>query len=342
MTKCYMVRAMGSTEKDFNIFLSNSVVATGWSEIDFTQYEYNPSALREAVDLMYYRGKNKAPQVVGRNLNEVVRFINIQKGDYIIVPYWSHILMAVSKGEFLYDEKAYDCDLANQLKVSYLQDLGEVKKVPRNALSEGLQRRLRVRGSSVSSLEDFCDEIIRLFDKNETYENTIYSAIQAENEAFKNKLQDVITSGKSNLRTGGMGLEQLVCELMICEGYNARVLPKQKFDGYADADVEAVKDDRFGSKKLFIQVKHHDGVSSSWGIEQLEQIMGMSDYADYEFAFVTSAMLSDESIKRASDEGIIVIDGEGLAEWIMDNVHTLSKETLLKLRISNIPHIVEV
>ena len=50
MTKCYMVRAMGSTENDFDIFLSNSVVATGWSKIDFTKYNNKPSALREAVD----------------------------------------------------------------------------------------------------------------------------------------------------------------------------------------------------------------------------------------------------------------------------------------------------
>ena len=341
MPKCYMVRAMGSTESDFDVFLRNNVVATGWSEIDFTQYLEDPDALREAVNVEYYRGKNKASNVVSKNLNEVVRFIGIEEGDYIIVPYWSHILMAISKGQFVYDDEAYNNDLANQLRVQYVTDMGEIKKVPRNALSEGLQRRLRVRGSSVSSLEDFNDEITRLFENNQTYVNTIFSAIQAENESFKNKLKEIITSGKSNLETGGTGLENLVCELMRCEGYDARVVSKQMFDGYADADVEAIRDDKFRSTKLFVQVKHHDGISGSWGIEQLEQIMKMPKYGDYEFAFVTSAKLSEENIKRASDEGITVVDGEGLAEWIMDNVGKLPKDMLLKLRISNLPHIVE-
>lgn len=341
MPKCYMVRAMGSTESDFDVFLNNNVVATGWSEIDFTKYLDDVSTLREVVNGEYYLGKNKASNVASRNLNEVVRFVGIKKGDYIIVPYWSHILMAISKGDFAYDNEAYVRDLANQLKVEYVTEMGDLKTVPRNALSEGLQRRLRVRGSSVLSLEDFNDEITKLFDNNQTYVNSIFSAIQAENEAFKNRLKEIITSGESNLATGGLGLEQLVCELMRSEGYDARVLSKQKFDGYADADVEAIKDDKFRSTKLFIQVKHHVGVSGSWGIEQLEQIMKMPEYGDYEFAFVTSAKLSDENIKRASDEGITVIDGEGLAEWILDNVGKLPKEMLLKLRISNLPHIVE-
>ena len=34
----YTVRAMSSSEDDFKIFFENSVVAVGWSDVNFNQY----------------------------------------------------------------------------------------------------------------------------------------------------------------------------------------------------------------------------------------------------------------------------------------------------------------
>ena len=68
-----------------------------------------------------------------------------------------------------------------------------------------------------------------------------------------------LQKGKSNLQTGGIGLENLVCEIMQCEGYESKILAKNKFQGKADADILAIKEDSFMSKKIFVQVKHHNG-----------------------------------------------------------------------------------
>lgn len=56
-TGYYMVRAMGQTEKDFNIFFEGNVVAVGWSKVVFSKVE-DPETLVEQVKkniLLKYR-----------------------------------------------------------------------------------------------------------------------------------------------------------------------------------------------------------------------------------------------------------------------------------------------
>ena len=161
-----MVRAMTSQENHFREFFDNSVVAVGWSSVNFTDYD-TPEELREAVKESYY------PNYIGSNvtmkLNECMRFKRIEIGDLIIIPYYSGIALAVAEKEEQYSDNAVEIDLANQHKVSYLFKDKEVLSVPRNNLSEGLQRRLRVRGRAVSDLSEFFEEIDFLFSNPESY-----------------------------------------------------------------------------------------------------------------------------------------------------------------------------
>lgn len=337
-----MVRAMDSTEEYFDIFKNNKIVAVGWSEVDFTSFSGDISCLRDEIYRKYYQNTKISPISIGRKLNAVERFTGIKKGDYIVVPYGSQILLAVSKGEFLYNAAVYEKDVSNQLCVDYVMSNGDFKTVPRTALSEGLQRRLRVPGNAVALLEDFNAEIVNLVENEETFENSIYEAMQKEVDSFKKRLLEIITAGESNLQAGGVGLEQLVQELMKCDGYDTKILSKRKFPDGADADVAAKRTDRYGERSIYLQVKHHSGESGITGIRQLIKIMEDPQYVDYEFVFVTSASLSSEASKLANDYNIKVVDGDILVEWIMDNVNKLPKDMLLKLRISNLPHIVEV
>lgn len=157
MDKQYlMVRAMTSQEIHFKEFFGNSVVAVGWSDVDFSLYKTSEE-LKDAVRKEYYTKKN-GPHV-SKNLNECVRFKSIKEGDYVVVPYYSGIALAVAENGELYSKEGYKIDLANQHKVSYLHKDGAILSVPRNNLSEGLQRRLRVPGTSVSDLSEFSAEI---------------------------------------------------------------------------------------------------------------------------------------------------------------------------------------
>ncbi len=330
-----MVRAMTSQPIHFETFFKNSIVAVGWSDIDFSEYE--DAELREKVKKRYYI--DRTGPLVSKNLNECIRFKNIQKGDYIIVPYYSGIALCVAKGKTVYSENAYDVDLANQQKVDYRYKDGKVLSVPRNDLSEGLQRRLRVPGMSVSDLSEFSDEIDKLFDNPETYS---YSGEVKEKEdelqsQFKENLLNNIRKGKTNLQTGGIGMEYLVKELFECEGYTAKVLPKNKFSGKSDADIEAEYEDSFLAFNIYAQVKHHDGYSDREGINQV--IGALEDKPDYYGYFITSGLVSSEDRKYADMNNITVIDGDGLVDIIFRNIDKIKVDTKKKLGIIMIPSI---
>lgn len=333
----YMVRAMDSSEKCFNVFFDNSVVATGWSEVDFT--EGDRDSVIEEVKEIYYKPKNNvAPQVVGRNINEVVRFMNIKQDDYIIIPYYDSIRIAVASGESIY--KATDVDLSNQHKVTYRYNGTDLVTIPRDNLSEAFQRRLRVRGMSVSDLFEFGDEIEKLFnDSNYSYVNEVVKADEKYREELKSGLLRNIRSGRTGLKTGGIGLEHLVKLLFECEGYTAKVCGKRTFSGYGDADVEAVKSDMFMEKKILAQVKHHTGDTNTWGVEQLIEIMESNDYVDYSFVFITSADVPNAVADKAENVGIAVIDGNKLVEWILTHIDRLDDSIKSALGVSSVPRL---
>lgn len=333
----YMVRAMLSREEDFQLFFTNHVVAVGWSKVDFSLLS-DAQAVREAVQKAYYEGDEKAPQVVSKHLHEVERFKSMKKGDYILIPYYSYIALAEAGEREIYSRKDYAQDLANQRSVSYRYENGKPLMIERNALSEGLQRRLRVRGNTVANLFEFKDEIERIFSqKSYSFSQEMQEFEQAELKKLKSGLLRNIQEGKTNLQTGGIGLEQLVCELMQCEGYEAKVLAKNKFTGKADADIRAIKEDAFMSKKIFVQVKHHCGFSGTEGIKQVADVLAQKEYEEYEGYFITSAGITKEAQQFAKEHGIEVMDGTALVELIVNNLQRLSETTKRLLGICVIP-----
>lgn len=338
----YMVRAMDSKEKEFNTFFENKVVGVGWSKVNFSGFDKNQfKDLRQKVRSIYYSKENQHPPTTGKKLNEVKRFHHINEGDYLIIPYLNSIRLAIAKNEKLYDENSFGLDLANQIRVSYLMTDKDFKTIPRDALSEGLQRRLRVRGSTVSNLYEFKDEIEKIFNKdNYSWTSDYEERENLEIEKVKKKLLKNIKGGLTNLKTGGIGLEQLVKELFECEGYNANVLAKSHFESYGDADVYAVKSDKFQETKILIQAKHHSGYTDNWGLKQLSVIQADSEYEDYKFVLITTAKIGEKVKEEANKSDIITMDGNDLINWIFEHLNDLSTRTKVGLGISSIPRII--
>ena len=80
-----------------------------------------------------------------------------------MVPYYNCVVIAEATSEEKYSDEDKSQDLSNQKIVRYrLVDDNERLMIPRNELSEGLQRRIRVRGSTVSNLCEFSEEIEEL------------------------------------------------------------------------------------------------------------------------------------------------------------------------------------
>jgi len=335
--KCYMVRIAQSVWD----YAQKGVVAVGWSDVDLSGLS-SDNAAKAISEAGFY--VDAAPQVVGKKINEVWRFKDIKKGDIIVVPYWSNILIAESEGEYIYSAEDLEVDLANHLKVKYQYIGDELRILPRTELSEGLSRRLRVRGSTVSDLFEFADEIERIFtDGNYSIAKTTADKNADLEKAFKKRLIADIRNGNTYLKTGGEGLENLVKILFTIEGYSAKVLGKTSFTGYGDADVEATKRDTFVESKILAQVKHHNWNTDDWGVQQLEIIKeGESGkYADYKFVLITSGDVNDGVRRSASDKDIQVMDGDALADWIFSHLSELPNDVRARLNISDVPMFLE-
>jgi hypothetical protein len=316
-------------------YAQKGVVAIGWSNVDFSKLSPDEAA-KTIGEQDYYR--DAAPQVVGKKRNEIWRFKYIKKGDIIVVPYWSNILLAESEGEFIYSNEDIEADLANHLKVKYQHIGNELRILPRAELSEGLSRRLRVRGSAVADLYEFADEIERIF-VNADYSIEKSTADKNTNleSAFKQKLISNIRTGNTHLETGGIGLENLVKILFEAEGYSAKVLSKRTFSGHGDADVEATKRDAFTEIKILAQIKHHNWNTNDWGVKQLESIKDGGEYADYKFVLITSGDVSDIVRSTAADKDVDIMDGDALADWIFSRLSSLPNDVRVRLNISDVP-----
>jgi len=339
----YMIRAMTSQQEELNLFFMSNIVAIGWSEVDIELYREDRSELRKETRRLYYSNKPWHKSTVSKHLNEIERFIDIKKGDLLIVPFYNSIRVAIAKSRHFYSEKSKYLDLANQLEVEYLMSNGDFKTIPRDSLSEGLQRRLRVRGSTVSDLGEFQEEIDAIFSK-ENYSWTSERELneQKQLEILKKNLLSNIRNGITNLKTGGLGLENLVKELLETEGYEAKIMAKNHFMGLADGDIVATKSDKFTESKLLIQVKHHNGYTDSWGIKQLELVNDEDErYQEFKLILLTSASVSDETKEYGEKVNVNILDGIELVDWIIDKYELLSPETMYSLGLSVNPRLIE-
>ncbi|WP_173271156.1 hypothetical protein [Thiosulfatimonas sediminis] len=96
-------------------------------------------------------------------------------------------------------------------------------EVSRDQVEQSFSSRLKIR-MSVVSLNEFADQIktvqTELMAGNSYHFNSAISQKQLEQEEqFKQQLLSNLQSGKTYLKSGGIGLEQLVKELLLIEGY---------------------------------------------------------------------------------------------------------------------------
>lgn len=337
----YMVRAMDQTEEDFEIFFDKSVVAIGWSSVDFTGFD-DPESLANHIEEKYYADDDRDPRYIGKLTGQVARFKSIEEGDRILVPYLEGVRLAVASGEERHDEDAGERrDLANQHKVQYLGEDGEPVTTPRKNLPNALQKRLRVPGSFVLDLSEFSDVIEQVFETPDwTFGRETLHQTEAEVQQFKDELLNRLQTGETQFAAGGRGMEELTCELLEIEGYKAEVLPKREFPGKADADVRATKSDPIHDITALVQVKAHDGKTGTEGAKQLTRITDEApEYADSSFVLLTSGDPSSDLQEYCSQNEIVLVGGEDLIDWIYDDLDQLSSETRQKLGIVEVPRL---
>lgn len=338
----YLVRP---NEKKLKIFLDENVVAIGWSLLDISSVS-DIDKLQENIEEKYPHYSNKTNAAKSKILNQILRFRGIRSGDRIIVPAPGAVYLAEASGDIFHSKKYANCDLSNQLPVKYLKTHnGEFLKIPRSKLTEGLQRRIVVQGMYVNTLDEFSEELDRIFNDPNSFlqENTYEQKVNEAKEKLADTLLHNIQKGKTCLPSQGRGLEHLVQALLECEGYKAKILSKKEFPKGIDADIYATKADGFlGETKLLVQVKHHEGITSSGAAQQVIKASQDGRYQDCEPMVITSANVDEETQSLAQQGIIYVIEGEQLVELILLHINDLSQEILEQLGLSKIPQILDI
>ena len=342
-----MVRAKNQTDNEFNVLFKNDVIAIGFSRVSFANNDIDNIVSLIELEYNFWNKLSQGSRTLRKN--EINRFKKISNGDIIIVPYYGYVCLAIAEGKEIYDNSLIDSvDLSNQHKVKYLRSNGEVLRIPRAELSEGLQRRLRVRGRSVSDLWEFQEEINNIYmfaEDSYSWTNNIAIYEEEKKNQFKNTLLNNIRTGKTYLGAGGIGLEDIIVEMLQLEGYNAKKLPKNIFPTGADADIKATRSDIFSDTNLLIQVKHHQGFSSGAGIKQLLNIRPQdesNEYKEFKFVLITTANIDTSISEQCEEYDIDFLDGSQFIDWLFDLLPKLSEESQKKLCVTQVKDIYQI
>lgn len=278
---------------------------------------------------------------VGRSRNQLRRFYSLEEGDIVVLPVYRAIVL----GKVVDGSCSYDGSLKefanNQIAVDFLKDdNGHIIRFPRRDLTNSLESRLRIR-LTVADLGIFSDEIEELYARRKSIEPLAeyLSLLEQHENTLKKQLISNIRSGNNNrLEAGGYGLEKLIKELLECEGYEHVDIQAKKNSTPGDTDIIATKrGDRFDPQPtdLVIQVKHHNGFTSDYAVQQLDDLPRASDDARTIKWVITSGNVSEAVVDDAQAIGVQVMDREGLAEWIVEHLASLSDETRARLAVAN-------
>lgn len=85
-----------------------------------------------------------------------------------------------------------------------------------------------------------------------------------------------------------------------------------------------------------VQVKHHNGETSSHAINQLIAYEDETNSDAYKWV-VTTGSFSDQSKILAEENQINIMEGEQFVDWIYSNLNMLSDKTKANLGIVNVP-----
>jgi len=312
------------------VLIKANKIGYGWKKVNFSKYDNVEEILKKLNS--------------GRRKNQIKRFFKLKRGDIVLVPLHCSIAIGVVMGEKSYDEEAEE-NTWNQVGVNFLKEDGTLRTLSTrsNMITNKLLSRLRLR-MAIASLNEFSNEINELVKISEADEHNI-SEVYNESEELrveevKKTLLSNLRSGKNlRIKGGGDGFEELICELLKLDGFETKIQSKKSNIGKGDIDIKAQKQLPFGvTLRLDIQAKHHRGKTSINSVKQVEIAKKNNEVNEQSFAMViTTALFSDEAIRKAEEEDIILVNGDKFVSWLYDKLSELSTATLYGLGISISP-----
>ena len=339
-------------------YVENGYAAIGWSEVNFIQGD-----IEGTVD----RIEKSYGKLSGRSKGCIERFLSVEKGDIVVVPCYKGFYLGIATGEYIHlDECVKPDDKANIQKTEFIKDK-ENKPIcfkiegKNTALATKIGSRHWLLEIRDARLAKYLDELV---EKREdvSIDNVISNYEEREKDKLKETIREALSDySKTWMAAKGLGFESLIAALFRAAGYETRILSKKiGGSGCADADVLAMRlselDPRF-NEVIYIQAKHHEGVTGNWGYEQINGFKkyindaakknnGIVEIHDIDnniieidpqgikYALISSAKIAPRDLEekeydaenrgdRVLDDEIILIDGEMLSEMIVRNIDNL-------------------
>lgn len=312
--------------------INDNKIGYGWKQINFASHDNINSLIKEIID------KNGS---IGRMTNQVKNYFNLREDDIVIVPLGKSIAIAKVIGKKLFEPLFTRGHGANQVRVEFFRKGNKIIRIPRSALKQNLESRLKLR-TTIGDLSRFSKEIEHLIENLNNYgdfeiNNSFQEKVDFYEQEFKKDLLNAICKGNTRLKAGGRGLEEFVKELLEIEGYSqVDILDKKNGEGIADVDIQATSENNPFLKDILIQVKHHNGETSKHAINQLIAYEAEATSNAYKWV-ITTGHISDESKLHAEENQINIMEGEQFVHWIYTNLNKLSRKTKANLGIVDVP-----
>ena len=244
----------------------------------------------------------------------------------------------------LHEDAAKGVDLANQREVNFYQKNGEAWGYNIGQLPSSVQHQLG-RGSRGLAVKDITSVINGLtFDfwnnpsglgevYNQGVEEYRRSCVQAVKAALQGR------SGHTSVKPGGIEFEALIQVFLQTIGFEVERQATHSLPRGSDVDLVASKLDTFmGDVRLFVQVKNHKGRSGMEALRQLQnaydELSRRSEVQDGDKWIIVTSGDQDEELRKEVElryPSVHVVDGDSLAEWVLDEGYRLSDEIKQKL-----------
>ena len=295
---------------DDSLFLSQNIIAIGWSEMgDLSQLPPSRDEFKERFLKTYPNGKKGA---VATSAGMLFRFVHeVQIGDYIVFPSKSDrkINLGVIEGPYYHDDQP--AIYPNRRKVRWL------KSLPRTTFSQGALYEV---GSALTffQVRNYADEYIHAIDGSRNPPildtDTDETVASTADEIIESTKDFILKELSRNLK--GYGLEEFVADLLRAMGYRTTLSPH---GGDGGIDITAYKDEL--PPRIVVQVKSQDGDIRETTIQSLKGAMKEGDYG----LFVTLSDYTPNARKYLEQNPIIRgINGVDLVDLILKYYDQLS------------------
>ncbi len=326
------------SELSYPLLKARNLLSTGWSDFSEKDFVEKCSNNWENFEKSFDENWGKRP----RRRYDLWRFISeMKKGDYVLVPSWGTFSIyeltndkaqcieelditnlkdnygnTIIKGKKGYLYKNDDTKESNWVDLGFFRSAKPVViDVSRYEYADSpLTSRMKIyqTNASINDLKTSVDNAIESFRHNKP--------INLQSLIFEDINKKVLSIIKKQLNPDKF--EKLIKWYFAKAGANEVIIPpKKSHDKVGDADIIAT----FKNIKtiIYIQAKYHDGETSSWALEQINEFKQSKDAQDdgnsrNAWVITSGDNFSEDCYALAKNSNVILVNGLDFVKMLIE------------------------